>query len=226
MRGLHQTSKSGVCCFVPELIDLIIPEGENASNLQNIFLIMEYEQSDLRQLLKLGLSSKLSEEHVKLILYNLLCAFKYLHSANIVHRDIKPSNILINKDCQIKICDFGLSRTLPESCIGSGSGNSRRIRESISKNKLHKNFTSEEIRQVIAMKLEDRKKEMNNKKRSLSSHVGSRWYRPPEITLIMKQYDSASDLWSLGCCLFELMKITGKHPPMDDHLTPQSKKLA
>ena len=186
MRGLHQTSKNGVCCFIPELIDLIIPEGENASNLQNIFVIMEYEQSDLRQLLKLGLSSKLTEEHVKLILYNLLCAFKYLHSANVVHRDIKPSNILINKDCQIKICDFGLSRTLPESCIGSGSGNSRRIRESISKNKLHRNFSLDEIRQVIAMKLEDRKKEMNTKKRSLSSHVGSRWYRPPEITLIMK----------------------------------------
>mmetsp|Transcript_9682 Transcript_9682/g.14734 ORF Transcript_9682/g.14734 Transcript_9682/m.14734 type:complete len:108 (+) Transcript_9682:806-1129(+) len=75
------------------------------------------------------------------------------------------------------------------------------------------------------MKLEDRKKEMNKKKRSLSSHVGSRWYRPPEITLIMKQYDSASDLWSLGCCLFELMKITGNHPP-EENLTPQSKKLS
>jgi mitogen-activated protein kinase 1/3 len=193
---------------VPELLDLIVPEGEDETNIKNIFIVMEHEQSDLRQLLKLGLSSKLTEDHVKLILYNLLCAFKYLHSANVIHRDVKPSNILINKDCQIKICDFGLSRTLPESCIGSGSGNSRRIRESIRKNKLGKNFSSEEIKQVIAMKLEERKKEMNRKKRSLSSHVGSRWYRPPEITLIMKQYDSAADLWSLGACLYELMRVT------------------
>lgn len=141
MRGLHQTARNGICCFVPELLDLIVPEGEDESNLNNIFIVMEHEQSDLRQLLKLGLQSKLTEDHVKLILYNLLCAFKYLHSANIVHRDVKPSNILINKDCQIKICDFGLSRTLPESCIGSGSGNSRRIRESIRKNKLVKNFS-------------------------------------------------------------------------------------
>ena len=38
-----------------------------------------------------------------------------MHSANIMHRDIKPSNILIDQDCGIQICDFGLARTLPEA---------------------------------------------------------------------------------------------------------------
>jgi hypothetical protein len=33
----------------------------------------------------------------------------------------------------VKICDFGLSRTLPESLIGKGSDNTRRVRESILK---------------------------------------------------------------------------------------------
>lgn len=32
-----------------------------------------------------------------------------------MHRDIKPANILIDSNCQIKICDFGLSRTLLDS---------------------------------------------------------------------------------------------------------------
>ena len=32
-----------------------------------------------------------------------------MHSANIMHRDLKPSNILINLDCYLKICDFGLA---------------------------------------------------------------------------------------------------------------------
>ena len=32
-----------------------------------------------------------------------------------MHRDIKPSNILLTSDCNVKICDFGLSRTLPET---------------------------------------------------------------------------------------------------------------
>ena len=35
-----------------------------------------------------------------------------MHSANIVHRDLKPSNILTTEDCEIKICDFGLSRAI------------------------------------------------------------------------------------------------------------------
>ena len=39
-------------------------------------------------------------------------------SANVVHRDLKPNNILINDQCQIKICDFGLARTLPDKIRG------------------------------------------------------------------------------------------------------------
>lgn len=34
----------------------------------------------------------------------------YIHSANVIHRDLKPSNILLNKDCDLKICDLGLAR--------------------------------------------------------------------------------------------------------------------
>lgn len=52
----------------------------------------------------------MDEDHVKVILYNSLCALNYLHSANIVHRDLKPGNLLMNSNCMIKICDFGLSR--------------------------------------------------------------------------------------------------------------------
>ena len=37
---------------------------------------------------------------------------KYLHSADVLHRDMKPANILINEDCTVKICDFGLARSV------------------------------------------------------------------------------------------------------------------
>ena len=81
--------------------------------------------------MKMGLLSTVSEKYIRQILYNLLCALKYLHSSNIIHRDIKPANILINEDCQIKIIDFGISRTLPNSLTGKGSGNTKRIRDAI-----------------------------------------------------------------------------------------------
>ena len=56
----------------------------------------------------------LVEDQIVYIIYNCLRALKYIHSANIIHRDLKPSNILINADCSIKICDFGLSRPIFE----------------------------------------------------------------------------------------------------------------
>lgn len=46
------------------------------------------------------------------MVYNLFCAVKYLHSANVLHRDLKPANILVNEDCSVKICDFGLARSI------------------------------------------------------------------------------------------------------------------
>jgi Serine/threonine protein kinase len=39
-----------------------------------------------------------------------LRGLKYMHSACILHRDLKPRNILINSNCDLKICDFGLAR--------------------------------------------------------------------------------------------------------------------
>ena len=54
-----------------------------------------------------------TEEHLITILYNMLCSVNFLHSANVIHRDLKPANILIDKDCQTLLCDFGLSR----SCV-------------------------------------------------------------------------------------------------------------
>lgn len=48
-------------------------------------------------------------------LYQLLRGLKYVHSANVLHRDLKPSNLLLNANCDLKICDFGLARTTSES---------------------------------------------------------------------------------------------------------------
>ena len=46
--------------------------------------------------------------------FQLLRATAYLHSGNVIHRDHKPSNILLDSDCLVKICDFGLARSLSQ----------------------------------------------------------------------------------------------------------------
>lgn len=89
---------------------------------------MDHIDTDLSKILKLGNSCKMDKTHVRNICYNLLCALNYLSSANVIHRDIKPANILMNKYCQIRICDFGLARTLPLSAISNNSGNAKVVR--------------------------------------------------------------------------------------------------
>ena len=57
-----------------------------------------------------------SESHVTIILYNSLCALKFIHSANILHWDIKPANILIRREARnalsFKLSDFGLGHVV------------------------------------------------------------------------------------------------------------------
>jgi mitogen-activated protein kinase 1/3 len=67
----------------------------------------------LKKLFTVDTPPNFSDMHVMVILYNLLCALNYIHTANLMHRDLKPANILINDECAVKLCDFGLSRTVP-----------------------------------------------------------------------------------------------------------------
>lgn len=57
--------------------------------------------------------------HQKYIIYQLIKCLKYMHSAKLLHRDMKPSNLLLNSDCEVKICDFGLARIIDENSEGT-----------------------------------------------------------------------------------------------------------
>mmetsp|Transcript_26306 Transcript_26306/g.25926 ORF Transcript_26306/g.25926 Transcript_26306/m.25926 type:complete len:172 (+) Transcript_26306:336-851(+) len=52
----------------------------------------------------------LSDDHIQYFMYQVLRGLLYMHSANVIHRDLKPSNLLVNKNCDLKICDLGLAR--------------------------------------------------------------------------------------------------------------------
>ena len=98
--------------FTTRLYEIIIPRNE--ADFDHLFLVLEYVEYDLRNALKqFGvLGQKISDHHLKIIIYNILCAVNYLHSANILHRDLKPANFLITENSEVKICDFGLSRSV------------------------------------------------------------------------------------------------------------------
>ena len=52
------------------------------------------------------------------MIFQILRALKYIHSAGIIHRDLKPSNIAVNEDCELRILDFGLARHADEQMTG------------------------------------------------------------------------------------------------------------
>ena len=54
----------------------------------------------------------MTPKHIKTILYNLLCALFYIHSAQVLHRDLKPANVLVDDWWAVKLCDFGLARSI------------------------------------------------------------------------------------------------------------------
>ncbi|XP_014833744.1 PREDICTED: serine/threonine-protein kinase NLK2-like [Poecilia mexicana] len=75
---------------------------------EEIYVITELMQSDLHKVIVSP--QPLTTDHIKVFLYQILRGLKYLHSAGILHRDIKPGNLLVNSNCLLKICDFGLAR--------------------------------------------------------------------------------------------------------------------
>lgn len=61
---------------------------------------------------------------------------------------------------------------------------------------------------MIIDKLYKTLEERQSLKRSLSTHVTTRWYRAPEVCLVARQYDQAADMWGFGCTLYEILTFS------------------
>ena len=120
--------------FTVPLKDVIVPplDNENSSNgesdliFDQLFLIQDYFGNDIAKLINEKNKMLIKEEHILIIIYNVLCALHFLHSANVVHRDLKPANILINDCCNVRLCDFGLARTVKSDHSKKDSPSRRR----------------------------------------------------------------------------------------------------
>ena len=137
----------------------IVKQYETINDVKNskLYIVMEYcNGEDLEKLISKNKFYKnyLNEELIWDILFQTLRALNYIHNEKkILHRDIKPSNIFIDKDFNIKLGDFGLS----------------------------KKFINEYSNTII----------------------GTPIYMSPEL-LERKPYNAKTDIWALGCSLYEL----------------------
>jgi mitogen-activated protein kinase 1/3 len=216
--------------FVVELLDIIYDDINPF--FDTVFLVFEWAPCDLKKLFFTQCFIRM--EDIEKIVYKILCGLYYIHSCSVMHRDLKPSNILLQDNYSIKICDFGLARSVlseseyPENSINNNNvqmeirddnniTNNDPVNKPQSKSKgvmkfMKKKPTSEEENnnnnnKNLTIPPADDPKKPTSVRQVLSHHVVTRWYRAPELILIQNNYTSAIDIWSLGCIFAELMVL-------------------
>ena len=216
---------------VVELIEICFPK--DPENFTTIYVVMEFAESDLKKILKSSINLQII--HIQTIVYNLLCAIKYLHESNVLHRDLKPANVLVNEDCSIKLCDYGLARSITGVGTIDIFKKDEKVSESMSVDESNKGVklnimggpteeskTAEEKksstddsakREDMRARLLKTKDMRKNMKRELTGHVVTRWYRAPEIILLEKDYGPAIDIWAVGCIFAELLGMMAENAP-------------
>lgn len=158
-------------------------EVMNAGNGRDLYLVLEFVPADLSSLFRMA---GLEIDHIVAIIYQLVTALNFLHSGGIVHRDLKPSNVLISYSCEVKLCDFGLARSLGADPVHS----------------IHfeQKAEGEKTSEVIFNESETRP--------PMTERISTRWYRAPELLFERGEYGREVDIWALGCIFGEL--VTGE----------------
>ena len=155
------------------LVDMMPPGCQYVEDYNDVYMVTDLMETDLHRIIYS--KQKLSMDHVQYFVYQVLRGLKYIHSCNVLHRDLKPSNLLVNSNCDLKICDFGLARGI----YGDDDADL-----------LDEDATNEAPPRKTLM---------------LTEYVVTRWYRAPEIMLACHEYSKPIDVWSVGCIFAELM---------------------
>ena len=181
---------------------LDVPKPDNKLTYNDVYVITDLMETDLHRVIYSR--QELTDEHIQYFIYQILRGTLYFHSAKVIHRDLKPANILANKNCDLKICDFGLDH-------GKIKDDDKTVQNLIDNPSLPIEYSNSII-------YDDSKRELND--RSIS-----RWYRAPEAILNPDNYDKPVDIWSIGCILAELL---GRQPlfPADNYLDELQKIIS
>ncbi|MEV7795428.1 Stk1 family PASTA domain-containing Ser/Thr kinase [Streptomyces sp. NPDC087512] len=98
----------------PAIVAVYDTGEDYIDNVSIPYIVMEYvDGSTLRELLHSG--RKLLPERSMEMTIGILQALEYSHRAGIVHRDIKPANVMLTRNGQVKVMDFGIARAMGDS---------------------------------------------------------------------------------------------------------------
>jgi serine/threonine protein kinase len=99
-----------------------VPGGELFSHLrqQGRFVCQLFFRVSFPFLVYLrgAVSRRFPEDTARFYTAQITLAFQHLHDHNVIYRDLKPENLLINRDGNIKITDFGFAKIVPDRCVG------------------------------------------------------------------------------------------------------------
>ncbi|KAH9022947.1 CMGC/MAPK protein kinase [Lactarius hengduanensis] len=105
-------------CVNENIVSILsIVKPPSFEGFKEIYFIQELMHTDLHRVIR---TQKLTDDHCQYFVYQTLRALKSIHSAGIVHRDLKPANLLVNANCDLKVCDFGLARSVKASGAQGG----------------------------------------------------------------------------------------------------------
>jgi serine/threonine protein kinase len=95
----------------PSIVAVYDTGEDMATGVPVPYIVMEYvDGRTVRDLLQEG--HRLLPERSLEIIDGVLRALEYSHQAGIVHRDIKPGNVMITRNGEIKVMDFGIARAV------------------------------------------------------------------------------------------------------------------
>lgn len=115
---------------LPDFYGIYRRRSAKKSEYDEIWFIMEFcEGGTVLDLVRGMIASckRMREEHIAFILKEVIKALIHLHEHNVIHRDIRGSNIVLTKEGEVKLVDFGLSRAMKSelekrhTCVGSPS---------------------------------------------------------------------------------------------------------
>ena len=131
-----------------------------------LYLVFEFLDLDLKKYMDNVASQPegLGPDIVMKFTYQLVRGIYFCHAHRILHRDLKPQNLLIDKEGNLKLADFGLAR-------------------------------------AFGIPL-----------RTYTHEVVTLWYRAPEVLLGSRHYNTAIDMWSVGCIFAEMAMRTPLFP--------------